>query len=121
MMTVTEHLAHGASARLPASDLALSLQQALGQRLVAVIAGVRDPKAVGEWAHGTRRPHPASEQRLRQAYQVTQFLLEAEAPDTVRAWFMGMDPYLDDQAPALVLRDDPAAVLRAARAFRAGG
>jgi hypothetical protein len=62
-----------------------------------------------------------SEQRLRQAYQGTQFLLEAEAPDTVRAWFMGMDPYLDDQAPALVLRDDPAAVLRAARAFRAGG
>ncbi len=115
-----EQLVHAQVARLSTADLARSLQEVLGQRLVAVIAGVRDHKAVGEWARGTRQPHPASAQRLRQAYQVTRLLLEAEETDTVRAWFMGMDPLLDDRAPALVLRDDPAAVLRAARAFRAG-
>jgi hypothetical protein len=39
----------------------------------------------------------------------------------VRAWFMGMNPELDDQAPARVLRREPERVLQAARQFLAGG
>jgi hypothetical protein len=41
--------------------------------------------------------------------------------ETVRAWFVGMNPDLDDQAPALLLGDDPHAVLLAARSFLANG
>ena len=40
-----------------------------------------------------------------------------EAPDTIRAWFRGMNPLLDDKSPALSLRKHPQAVLAAARAF----
>ena len=48
--------------------------------------------------------------------------LEARASiETVRAWFVGMNPDLDDRAPALVLGEDPVGVLQAARAFLAHG
>jgi hypothetical protein len=62
-----------------------------------------------------------TEQRLRDAYGVAQPLLEVEDPDTVRAWLLGMNPLLDDRAPAAVLAEDPDAVLRAARFFVANG
>jgi transcriptional regulator with XRE-family HTH domain len=98
-----------------------SLQDILGQRVVAVLAGVSDAKAVSKWARGGRSPHPETDQRLRNAYQIVQLLLERESPETVRAWFVGMNPDLDDQAPALMLGKDPIGVLQAARTFLAHG
>ena len=65
--------------------------------------------------------------RLRAAFQIAELLIQSESPQTVRAWFMGMNPQLDDRSPALVLaaegndqvqvRD----VLHAARAFLVEG
>lgn len=116
-----EQVIHARSTRLGVPALVGSLQDILGQRLVAVIAGVSDAKAIGKWARGQRSPHPDAEQRLRNAYQIAQLLLERESPDTVRAWFIGMNPDLDDHAPALVLGEDPIHVLQAARSFLAHG
>jgi hypothetical protein len=115
---------HGLATRLELPALVGSLQDVLGQRLVAVIAGVSDAKAVGKWARGERIPHPEAERRLRDAFQVTQLLLRQESADTIRAWFVGMNPDLGDRAPALVLADEPQGapgVLQAARAFLAYG
>ncbi len=116
-----EQAIHGRATRLGVSVIVGSLQDILGQRLVAVIASVSDAKAVGKWARGERSPHPVAEQRLRNAYQIVQLLLERESGDTARAWFVGMNPDLDDQAPALVLGEDPVRVLQAARSFLAHG
>jgi hypothetical protein len=116
-----EQVAHGQATRLGVPTIVRSLQDILGQRLVAVIAGVSDAKAVGKWARGQRSPHPDAEERLRNAYQIAQLLLERESAETVRAWFIGMNPDLDDHAPALVLREDPVHVLQAARSFLAHG
>jgi hypothetical protein len=116
-----EQTIHARTARLGVPTIVGSLQDVLGQRLVAVIAGVSDAKAVGKWARGQRSPHPEAEQRLRNAYQIVQLLLEQESPDTVRAWFIGMNPDLGDHAPALVLGEDPVHVLQAARTFLAHG
>jgi hypothetical protein len=116
-----EQTVHGQAVRLGMAAVVGSLQDTLGQRLVAVVAGVRDAKAVGKWARGERIPHPSAEQRLRHAYQITQLLMERESPDTVRAWFIGMNPDLEDQAPVLVLPEDPIRVLQAARSFLAHG
>jgi len=99
------------------APLVRSLQDVLGQRLVAVIAGVNDAKAVGKWARGERSPHPDAERRLRDAFQISQLLLQKESAETVRAWFLGMNPDLDDQAPALALAEHPHEALQAARAF----
>lgn len=116
-----EQVVHGRAVRLTVPSIVSSLQDVLGQRLVAVIAGVSDAKAVGKWARGERSPHPDAEQRLRHAFQIVQLLLERESADTVRAWMVGMNPDLEDHAPALVLAEDPACVLQAARSFLANG
>ena len=121
MNTTTEQAAHRLATRLDIPSLVRSLQDVLGQRLVALIAGVSDPKAVGKWARGERTPHPETEHRLRHAFHITQLLLQQESAETVRAWFIGMNPDLDDQAPALLLADAPQEVLLAARNFLANG
>jgi hypothetical protein len=112
---------HSRATRASMSEIATCLQSVLGQRLTAVLAGVNDAKAVGQWARGTRVPHPEAERRLRDAYQVVGLLLEYDKPETVRAWFAGMNPHLGDQAPALVVATDPGSVVEAAQAFIASG
>ena len=116
-----EQAAHNLATRLDLPTMVRSLQDVLGQRLVAVIAGVSDAKAVGKWARGERTPHPDAERRLRDAFQITQLLLQHESAETVRAWYLGMNPDLDDQAPALMLAEHPQEVLLAARNFLANG
>ncbi len=48
-----------------------------------------------------------------------QLLLQREGPETVRAWFAGMNPELDDRSPASLVTTNPVAVVGAARAFLA--
>jgi hypothetical protein len=121
MNAASEQAVHGLATRLELRALVRSLQDVLGQRMVAVIAGVSDAKAVGKWARGERTPHPDAERRLRDAFQITQLLLQHESAETVRAWFTGMNPDLDDQAPALMLAEHSQDVLLAARNFLANG
>ncbi len=121
MALTSEQTAHAGATREPIAAVAASLQAVLGQRTTAVIAGVSDAKAVGKWARGERAPHPKSEQRLRDAYQVARLVGERGDAATVRAWFRGMNPHLGDRAPALVVGERPAEVLQAARAFLANG
>ena len=111
--------------RLAVSDtvatIAQYLQETLGQRLVAYAIGVSDPKAIGKYATG-RQPRTDTEARLRDLYRVTRLLLSEEQPATVRAWMIGSNPQLADQAPVEVLHHgDVPAVLRAAEAFLIGG
>jgi hypothetical protein len=120
-MAIVRELAHVRALRAPLSEIATRLQEVLGQRMTAVVAGVNDAKAVGQWARGLRTPHPGAERRLRDTYQVVGLLLEYDAPETIRAWFGGMNPHLGDQAPALVIATEPERVLQAAQAFIANG
>jgi len=102
-------------------DIVQFLQETLGQKLVAHIADV-DPKTVGRWASGDSSPRPPAEQRLRLAFQVFHLLQEEESPHTIRAWFIGLNPQLDDVAPATAIRDGHLRdALIAARAYIAGG
>ncbi len=104
------------------ADIAGVLQEHLGQRLTAHIAGQADPKAIGQIALGKRTPREDSERRLRAAYQILTLLLDEESAHTARAWFIGMNPQLDDEAPADVLREGRLRdVLAAARSYSTGG
>jgi hypothetical protein len=120
-MAIVAQSSHTRAIRAPISQVAARLQDVLGQRLAAVVAGVSDAKAVGQWARGTRAPHPEAERRLRDAYQVVDLLLAHDGPETIRAWFGGMNPHLGDRAPALLIETEPEHVLQAARAFVANG
>ena len=121
MTTAVERVAHTQAVRVPLSEMAGYLQELLGQKLTAVMVGIKDPKEIGRWARGQHAPRGDAEHRLRAAFQVAAFLAQTESPETVRMWFMGMNPQLEDQAPALVIAEDPRRVMQAARAFPAGG
>jgi hypothetical protein len=93
----------------------------LSASLVGLLADL-DPQTARRWARGDRLPRTAIERRLRAVCQVFQTLLRYEAPATVRAWFMGMNPQLDDESPAEAIAADRLRdVMAAARAFADGG
>ena len=106
--------------RTPAAD-------ALGARLVAYLGRVSETRAVRQWADGTRTiANPEDVERLRIAYRAARLITERDTPAVAQAWFQGLNPVLDDRAPALLLRDGELAdvgpqVLNAARQFAAVG
>jgi hypothetical protein len=106
---------------LETPDIVRFLQDTLGSKLTAYIAKVSDAKMVGRWASGDSKPAAEREKRLRNAYQVFQELLKEEDEYVARAWFIGMNPQLNDDAPSDWLREDRAKdVMAAARAFVSG-
>jgi hypothetical protein len=112
--------AHQRTVHTATDEIAATLQRLLGQRLVAFMAGVEDPKAVGRWARRERAPRGEAESRLRAAYQIATLLTIADSEETARAWFIGMNPHFGDRAPFAILGERPEdapQVLAAAKAF----
>ncbi len=97
------------------------LQDALGSRLSALLLGVTDARVLDDWARGEASPDSNAERRVRDAFRITELLLQEESPQAVSSWFLGMNPELDDRAPALVLGDEPELVAEAAQNFLATG
>lgn len=101
--------------------IASYLQETLGQRITAAIAGLADIRQVGRYAReGGPLPHDAADRRLRAGYKIVRMLVDAYDDKTARAWLFGTNTRLDDQAPIEVLgaATDPkdfTAVVRAAR------
>lgn len=117
-MPKTEKAVHRELVETGVPDIVRYLQEVLGQKLTAYIAGTEDPKTVARWSKGEHRPRTEAEGRLRAAYQVFQLLQQHDSEGVVRAWFIGMNPHLDDQPPAEALRDGRLRdVLSAARLF----
>lgn len=116
-------VAHRKTVESSVSDIAAFLQDAMGQKLVALMVGVEDPKTIGRWAAEKRLPQdPAAEEKLRAAYQVFRLLATEESPHTVRAWFVGLNPQLDDESPATAISEGRIRdVMVAAKSFLAGG
>jgi len=96
------------------AQVASALQEILGQRLVAYVAGVGSPKNVGRWATGaTVAPQNRDvEQRVRNLYRVVCTLsasLTTEGALTdegVRAWLLSTNPDLNDRTPIDLLREN---------------
>lgn len=111
---------HDQSVRSSPDDIAQFLFELFGAKLVAHMANVKDDKRVHKWMNGEGMS-TASEDRLRAAYQVAWRLLDDDSPETVRAWFIGMNPQLDYEAPADRIRSGhDREVMVAAEAFLNG-
>jgi hypothetical protein len=122
LITARERRAHRQSVEMTIADVATYLQDAVGQKLTGYMANVKDFKVVGKWARGEQEPHPASQERMRLAYRVFHYLQDAESTHTVRAWFVGLNPQLEDESPATAIREGRfKEVVVAARAFLTGG
>ncbi|MDR3068557.1 MAG: hypothetical protein LBU50_03545 [Cellulomonas sp.] len=97
-----------------------TLNDHLGNSIVALIAGVTS-ETISRWSAKTRTssPKPASERKLRDAYAIFTDLVKVDSPHTVRAWFIGSNPYLGESSPVEVIAaGESRAVFAAARAFR---
>jgi hypothetical protein len=115
-------MAHEQSVTFDLPHIAGFLSDMLGTALVAYITDVADTKSVNRWANGDRNPTSDHEQRLRATFQIFQLLQAEESPHTVRAWFIGLNPQLDDQSPSQALREGRFSdVLVAAKAYASGG
>lgn len=98
------------------SEIVRELTEAFGSSLLSFIMDV-EPRSLQRWAggHGIRYD---SEKRVRDLDTVFRFLRQKEEPATIRAWFMGMNPQLDDASPAEAIREGSARdVMAAARAY----
>ncbi len=114
--------AHRQSVHASTAEVVGYLRELLSRRLVAYIAGVKDAKTVTRWASGeVENVRDENEKRLRTAYEIAQLLVRFDSPRVVKAWFIGLNPQLDDTSPAEAIHDgDLKAAMSAARAFVAG-
>lgn len=115
---------HRQAMTAPVQEIAGRLQELLSRRLTAYISGVDNGRTVARWASGeiTEIRQQETEQRLRAAYEIALLLLDQDAPETVRAWFIGLNPQLGDVSPAEAIHDgNLKETFGAARAFLAGG
>lgn len=117
-------VAHRKAAEASLAEVARTLQDVLSSKLTAYVVGVKSARTVTRWASGeiTEIRDVGTEQRLRAAYEIVQLMLRYDGPGTIRAWFIGMSPELDDEPPAEVLREGRLRdAMGAARAFIAYG
>ncbi|MGH3429974.1 MAG: hypothetical protein ACRDQZ_20795 [Mycobacteriales bacterium] len=115
-----EKEAHRQSTETSIADIASFLSETLGASLTAHMCGV-DRKTRRRWTKGAK-PGEAKERRLRAAYQAFHLLQSRDSQHTVRAWFMGLNPQLDDESPVEAIREDRLRDVNvAARAFVLGG
>lgn len=115
--------AHREAMRVSPAEGAATLRDVLTPRLAAYVTGVGATRTVARWAQGEtailRESHAT---RLRAAYEIVRLLSAHESPETIQAWFLGMNPILDDRSPARALNEgDHAAARAAAVAFLAEG
>jgi hypothetical protein len=116
-----EEIEHRASTE-KIEAIAAFLQENLGQKLTAYLAGLNDPKVVGLWAQRKARPRDLATFRMRCAYKVAAMLIGAYGNETAKSWFFGTNTRLDDEAPAYLLRhgkvpEDMRFIVPAAKAF----
>ncbi|TSE00082.1 hypothetical protein FOS14_09720 [Skermania sp. ID1734] len=120
-------IAYAEATRMSAAELVTALRGMLGAKLVAYLGGVKETRAVRQWAEGTRTiASPVDQERLRIAYRAARMITERDRPEVAQVWFQGLNPTLDDRSPAWLLREGALdevgpQVLAAARQFASVG
>lgn len=113
--------AHSHAMEIPIARVVQELVDLVGATTVAVIGGVQETRAVQQWL--THRK-PQKPQVLRFALQLASMIAGVADREMAVAWFHGCNPLLNDQIPAVMLRDSPlekvqGPLLSAARTFAA--
>jgi hypothetical protein len=117
--------AHREATTAPFPKVVHELVAAIGRKLTAFIAGVKDVRGLDRWIEGAAR-YKSAKERLRFAFQVVKTLENHEQSSVVRAWLTGLNPELNDRVPIRLMREGDLEtvgpeILGAVRAFVAGG
>src|SRR4051794_30145848 len=118
--------AHRRSVQASFAEIVAELAQILGKKLTAYIGGVKDTRVIERWSQGGIEPYREADRRIRFAYQIAKTLSKHDSPRVVQAWFMGLNPELQDRTPVRLLKEEDLEkvgpeLLNAMRAFLAGG
>lgn len=100
--------AHRAAIEASVQELAQALEAVLSRRLTAYLVNVQEGRTIARWATGeiTTIRDEATERRLRVAYEIVRMFREASvATQTIRAWFISLNPRLNSQPPLEVIRN----------------
>lgn len=98
------------------AEIAGELRDALGEKMLGFVVGSA-PSNVASWSE-VEPPEAKKATALRRVYEVYLLLKPLDDEATIRAWLIGMNPMLDDRAPAELLAEgDFDAAFTAARAF----
>lgn len=106
---------------LKISDVTKNVSETLGVKMVAVITGVKSGRTIKRWGEGSQNPLPKRRMALHNTLSVLELLKEKESAETIKAWFIGANPELNFQAPALAISKKPNEVILAAKTFLAHG
>ena len=83
---------------------ATALRDLLGAKLVAYFGGVKDSRAVRQWAEGSRKIANRDDvERLRVAYRAARMINLRDSTQVVQAWFQGLTRSLGCIAGAIAL------------------
>ena len=97
---------HFIEENLKMSEVVTELRKVTSLLLVAVIAQVTDGQTIVDWQQGESEPFEGQKVRLVQMYNMVKTLQEAGKTDLmIKEFFMGENPHLKHQPPALVIRD----------------
>jgi hypothetical protein len=92
--------------RLGIREITRRLNGCLGGTLVASLAGAKDTKASYRWAREDGpQPRPEAIKRLTFAYEQWWKVAEAEGEHVARMWFIGANPWLDNDTPVNAIRE----------------
>jgi hypothetical protein len=118
--------AHRRAIQAPFAEIVEELVQILGKKLTAYVGGVKDTRVVERWMQASVEPYRDADRRIRLGYQIAKTLSEHESTRVVQAWFIGLNPELQDRTPIRLLKEEDVEkvgpeLLNAMRAFLAGG
>lgn len=117
--------AHRKAVNADLKTMASTLVEVLGRPITAYMVHVRNVKTISRWASGevANVRDRYSEERLLAAFQVISLLLDDDVPPSIiRQLMMGMNPVLNDGAPAEAIREGNfIGAMDAAKNYLAGG
>jgi hypothetical protein len=111
--------AHNHAIEIPVPDVVRELVAFLGAPAVALLADVKETRAVQQWMDGRQPQNPHV---LRFALQIASMLAAVGDKTVAQAWFHGSNPTLGGKSPLALFRTEPLSeiqvpLLTAARVF----
>jgi uncharacterized protein (DUF2384 family) len=100
--------AYKRSAVAPAHEAARELIDTVGVRVAAAAVGLKDGRTIRGWARGTEPRDQVEAARLRLLHRIVLAITDVyERPAVATAFLTSASPALDDEAPLVVLAEQP--------------
>jgi len=90
---------------IPFPRVVEELVEILGALLTATVASVGETRRLKMWIDGQESTSSRRQQVLRFALQVAMILVDRYDREVAQSWFQGLNRHLQDEVPALLLRD----------------